>query len=158
MEIREAAAEEAGALARLVNAAFVVERFFKRGDRTTPDAVRRLMDEGTFLVVDGEGGRPAACVFVRQDGRRGYFGMLSVDPAAQGRGLGRGLIDAVEARLHAAGCVAVDIHVVNLRTDLPPFYRRIGYVESGTRPFPDPAEATQPCHMVVMTKSLRQSG
>ena len=80
--------------------------------------------------------------------------MLSIDPAHQGRGLGRLLIDAVESRCRAAGCPRMKIHIVNLREELPPFYRRLGYVEDGTLPFSTPEEATRPCHFIVMTKAL----
>jgi GNAT superfamily N-acetyltransferase len=80
--------------------------------------------------------------------------MLSVSPDIQGRGLARRIVAEVEERLLLAGCHALDIYVVNLRTELPPFYRKLGYVESGTSPFPHPDEATQPCHIIVMTKSL----
>jgi GNAT superfamily N-acetyltransferase len=153
--MRIATPDDADALARLINDAFVVERFFKRGDRTSPDNVRSLMHEGEFLVRDREDGSPAACVFVKHKAARGYFGMLSVAPDVQGRGLGRQIIAEVEDRLRQAGCDALDIYVVNLRTELPPFYRKLGYVESGTTTFPDPPEATQPCHIVVMTKDLR---
>ena len=61
------------------------------------------------------------------------------------------MIAAAEAYCRDAGCVALDINVVNLRTELPPFYKRLGYVETGSAPFTDP-RATRPCHMIVMTK------
>jgi GNAT superfamily N-acetyltransferase len=153
--MRIATPEDADALAPLINDAFSVERFFKRGDRTSPEDVRSLMREGEFLVRDRDDGSPVACVFVKHNGTRGYFGMLSVAPDVQGRGLGRGIITEVEERLRQVGCEALDIYVVNLRTELPPFYRKLGYVESGTRPFVHPDEATQPCHIIVMTKTLR---
>ena len=38
--------------------------------------------------------------------------------------------------------------------ELPPFYRRFGYAEAGTRPFLDTERATGPCHFIVMTKAL----
>lgn len=155
--LRIAIQDDADALTRLINDAFAVERFFKRGDRTSPDDVRRLMGEGEFLIHDREDGSPAACVFVKHAGARGYFGMLSVAPDMQGRGLGRQIVADVEARLRQAGCHALDIYVVNLRTELPPYYRKLGFVESGTIPFMDPAEATRPCHIIVMTKDLRAS-
>jgi hypothetical protein len=47
----------------------------------------------------------------------------------------------------------VDIRVVNLRTELPPFYRRLGYVEQRTEPFTDP-RAHRPCHFICMSKTL----
>lgn len=152
--MRIATPNDAAALARLINQAFAVEMFFKRGDRTSPDDVRRLMGEGEFLVHDRDDGSPAACVFVKHTAARGYFGMLSVAPDLQGRGLARHVVGEVEEQLRRAGCDALDIYVVNLRTELPPFYRKLGYVESGTVAFPHPDEATQPCHIVVMTKSL----
>ena len=153
-EMRVAVPDDADAVARLINDAFVVERFFKRGDRTSAENVRDLMRAGEFLVQDREDGSPAACVFVKHKGSCGYFGMLSVAPDMQGRGLARRFIAEVEERLRDAGCDALDIYVVNFRTELPPFYRKLGYTESGTRPFVDPAEATQPCHIIVMTKAL----
>jgi hypothetical protein len=46
------------------------------------------------------------------------------------------------------------LSVVDLRTELPPFYRALGYAERTTAPFPHPERATQPCHMIVMSKNL----
>ena len=159
-QLRIARADEASAVAALVNAAFQVEAFFKRGDRTDAVEVGNLMQRGEFLVLDhseapdAPGTGLAACVYTRTNGDRGYFGMLSIDPRSQGRGLGRSMIAAVESRFRAQGCQAVDIQVVNLRKELPPFYERLGYVASGTLPFPDDGSATEPCHFVVMTKRL----
>jgi GNAT superfamily N-acetyltransferase len=152
--LRVASPAEAPIVAELINQAFAVEMFFKRGDRTSPDNVRSLMRDGQFFIHDREDGSPAACVFVKHTNGRGYFGMLSVAPDLQGRGLARQIIAEVEDRLRREGCAALDIYVVNLRTELPPFYRKLGYVESGTTPFPHPDEATQPCHIIVMTKRL----
>jgi ribosomal protein S18 acetylase RimI-like enzyme len=158
--LRTARAAEAAAIAALVNAAFQVEAFFKRGDRTDAGEIGNMMQRGEFLVLDhseapdAPGTGLAACVYTRTNGDRGYFGMLSIDPGSQGRGLGRSMIAAVESRFRAQGCRAVDIHVVNLRKELPPFYERLGYVASGTLPFPDDGSATEPCHFIVMTKRV----
>lgn len=159
-QLRVARPDEAPAVAALVNAAFQVEAFFKRGDRTNAAEVLDLMQRGEFLVLDepdeadDSRARLTACVYARVHGDRGYFGMLSIDPRCQGRGLGRSMVAAVESRFRAQGCRAVDIHVVNLREELPPFYERFGYVISGTLPFPDDGSATQPCHFIVMTKCM----
>ena len=158
--LRTARAAEAAAIAALVNAAFQVEAFFKRGDRTDAGEIGNMMQRGEFLVLDhseapdAPGTGLAACVYTRTNGDRGYFGMLSIDPRSQGRGLGRSIIAAVESRFRAQGCRAIDIHVVNVRKELPPFYERLGYVASGTLPFPDDGGATQPCHFIVMTKRV----
>jgi GNAT superfamily N-acetyltransferase len=78
--------------------------------------------------------------------------MLSIDPSRQKQGLGARLMAAAEARCQEAGCHEMELEVVNLRTELPPFYRRFGYAEMGTRPFTDPSKI--PCHFIVMTKPL----
>jgi len=95
-----------------------------------------------------------ATVYVEVRGERGYFGLLSVEPALQGRGLGRLLVDAAEAQCRAVGCTAMDIRVVDVRAELPPFYRRLGYRETGSEPFSEDGAAKMPCRFIVMSKAL----
>lgn len=145
-------------LARLINAAYVVEGFFLAGERTSPDQVRARLQHSAscFLVVDDPQApeRLAACVWVEVREDRGYFGMLAVEPAWQGRGLARLLITAVENHCRSAGCRFLDISVVNLRSELPAFYRQFGFAPYGTAPFHDPVKLTRPAHLVLMTKPL----
>ena len=152
--VRPAVPEDAPTLANLINEAFKVEAFFKIGDRTSVDEILQMMADGQFLVLEEPLGTMAGCVYLKFQGDRAYFGMLSIAPSRQGRGLGRILIDAVEARSRERGCRAVDIHIVNLRNELPGFYRRLGYVDAGTLPFSDADRASRPCHFIVMTKAL----
>jgi GNAT superfamily N-acetyltransferase len=153
LRIRLATMSDVNDLVRVVNAAFVVERFFVDRDRTDAEGVRALLAKGEFLVAEDEAGRIVACVYTERRGDRGYFGLLSVLPEFKRQGHGRQLIDFVEARFRAAGCRQVDIRVVNLRTELPPIYRRLGYVELGTESFEDP-RASRPCHFILMSKPL----
>jgi len=80
-----------------------------------------------------------------------------VDPAHQQFGLGRRLTKAAEDRLRALGCEGVDITVLSLRPELPPIYRRFGYVETGTEAFVParPLKEGLACHCIVMSKDLR---
>lgn len=151
--IREGRADEAAELAALISKAYEVEAFFKIGDRTDAADVRDRMRRGRFLVLDGPDGL-AGCVYLVINGDKGYFGLLSIDPLRQKQGLGARLIAAAEDECRKAGCREMEIEVVNLRTELPPFYRQFGYQETGTRPFPDVERATRPCHFIVMTKRL----
>jgi len=151
--IREAAPDDAETIARLVNEAFRRERFFIDHDRTDPQKVRELLQKGTFLLTEETRGL-SGCVYVELRGERGYFGLLSVDPAKQRSGLGSQLIGAAEEFCRAAGCRVMDLTIVNLRTELPAFYRQRGYSESGTEPFPAAAQAKMPCHLVRMSKLL----
>jgi len=150
--IRHAGAADAEAVARIVNQAYEVERFFVLGDRTSPADVLAHLRRGVLLVAK-EGETVVGCVFVQGHGDRGSFGMLAVDPLRQGAGLGCQLIDAAERHIRAAGGRFVDIQVVNLRTDLLPRYRRLGYADVGTAPYVH-RPTIQPCHFVVMRKEL----
>ena len=153
VHVRDATASDAEAIASLVNRAFLVERFFVDGDRTSLAEISRLLETGTLLLAETDG-RLVDCVYVELRGDRGYFGMLSVDPSRQGEGLGRRLVDAAEDRCRSRGCRLMEIHVVDVREELPPFYRRLGYVEVGEEPFPDTERAKIPARFVVMTKPL----
>lgn len=154
MAIRIAEPGDARALAALISLAYRVEDFFKIGDRTNEADVLARMERASFLILENEAGTLAGCVYVDVRGDTGYFGMLSIDPSRQGQGLGRRLVAAAEDHCRNAGCRVMELEVVNLRTELPPFYRRFGYVESGTRPFTDTEFAKLSCHFILMTKSL----
>jgi len=156
MNIRLATIDDAQVLAGIINRAFVVESFFKIGDRTSPENVAGMMRAGGQFLLAEENQQAVGCVFVKTKGDTGYFGMLSVDPGQQGKGLGRVLIDASETFLRDLGCREIEIEVVNLRQELPPFYEKFGYQKTEERPFTDFDRASQPCHFVVMTKTLRQ--
>jgi len=154
MKTRTAELEDSENIASLVNVAFRPERFFIDAERTDPEKVRALLQKGKFLLA-GEASALAGCVYVELRGERGYFGLLAVDPALQHSGLGSRLVGAAEQYCRDAGCLFMDLTIVNLRTELPGFYHRLGYVESGTMPFPsDQHPPNQPCHLVRMSKPL----
>jgi GNAT superfamily N-acetyltransferase len=153
LAIRRAAADAVPAIVSLVNRAFEVEAFFVEKDRTNAAEVAEMLTRGVFLLAEAKGAL-AGCVLVEVRGQRGYFGLLSVEPARQGEGIGRALVEAAEDHCRRAGCAAMDIRVVDLRKELPPFYRRLGYEETGTEPFPEPEITKLPCRFVVMSKPL----
>ena len=141
------------AIVRLINTAFLVERFFIDRDRTNSEMVRSLMEKGKFLLVD-DGPSLAGCVYVEPRGERGYLGLLSIDPGRQRSGLGRRLVAAAEHFFRAAGCRFSDLSIVNVRTELPAFYRKLGYAETGTSPFFADTPPKVPAHFILMSKSL----
>lgn len=151
---RQAAAADIPAIVALVNRAYLIEQFCVAGDRTDAAEIARMLEDGTILLAERDGA-PIGCVYVALQRDHGYFGLLSVDPTAQGQGLGRALIDAAEAWCRAAGCREIRIRTIDVRTELPPFYRRLGYAEIGiTEPFPLPAKARMPLQFVIMSKAL----
>ena len=151
--VREATASDLPEIVSLINRAFEVERFFKAGDRTDAETVRQNMRDGKFLVLR-EGELMIACVWMKITGDRAYLGTLSVDPSRQKSGIGARMMREAESYARANGCRALDIRIVNLRTELPAIYRKFGFVETGTEILQDTEKFTQPVHFVRMSKEL----
>jgi N-acetylglutamate synthase-like GNAT family acetyltransferase len=151
--VREATASDLPEIVSLINRAFEVERFFKAGDRTDAETVRQNMTDGKFLVLR-EGHEMVACVWLKITGDRAYLGTLSVDPSRQKSGQGARMMREAESYARAAGCRALDIRIVNLRTELPAIYRKFGFVETGTEILQDTEKFTQPVHFIRMSKEL----
>jgi GNAT superfamily N-acetyltransferase len=143
---------------RVTNLAYVVEQFFIDGERTDEAEVRALMGQpnSAFLVIDDPDipGRLRVSVHTEVHGDRGYFAMLAVDPAHQGTGLARRLIQAIEEHCRAAGCTRLDFDMINLRTELPAFYARFGFVQIGAAEMGDRHKLKQPCHRITMSKAI----
>ena len=65
--------------------------------------------------------------------------------------------DAAEDLLRQRGCVVADLDVIYWRTELPPIYRRYGYVETGIKNFDPQQPVKQPglqCRAILMSKPL----
>ena len=148
---RKAGTTDVAAIVSLLNTAFAMEWDFIDRDRTNAAEIMQYLGAGVFLVADTEDGSLASCMYLEQRGARLYLGMLAVNPSQQGRGLGRQMIDLAERQAALLGCEALDIRIINLRTELPPFYRALGFVDNGTEPFDDP-KLTKPAHFIRMTK------
>jgi predicted N-acetyltransferase YhbS len=155
--IRSASAVDIPGIVTLLNAAFAMEWDFIARDRTSAPEIERYMTTGTFSVVDGGTDALASCMYLEQRGDRMYLGMLAVRPGQQGSGLGRRMMDEAERQTVARGCVAIDLRIVDRRTELPPFYRKLGFVDNGTEPLVDP-KLTKPAHFIRMTKAVTQGG
>jgi GNAT superfamily N-acetyltransferase len=152
-QLRIADAADAEAITRLINAAFQVERFFLDADRIDIEEVRSRLSRGRFILAE-EDRAINGCVYVEPNGERAYLGLLSVEPALQGSGMGKLLMEAAEDHCRAAGCRFMDLRVVNVRKELPPFYQKLGYVQTGTAVFPEETRTMVPCHFLIMSKPL----
>lgn len=153
--LRRASASDYAAMVELINSAFAVEKFLE-GNRTNEDELAQRMRKGEFLLGHDESGTLVAVVYVELRGSRGYFGMLSVDPKRQGEGIGRKMVEAAEEYCREKGCTAMDLTVLSLRPELPPLYRKLGYMESGVEEFRPsrPLKDSLECHCIVMSKAL----
>lgn len=153
-KIRIATAADAPQITAVINAAFrIAEEFFIDGNRITKAEVEESLTKGAFLLAEVDG-KLNGCVYVELRGERSYLGLLSVDPTSQQTGLGSRLMIEAERYCRERGSRSMDILIVNLRDELPAFYQRRGYIESGTTPFPADVPTRIPCHFINMSKSL----
>lgn len=156
---RVATVDDIPLLVDLINRAYVAEAAIIHGLRTDRlDLHTKIAAPNTwFLVFDepssDESPALAGCVCLDCDGHRGHIGLLSVNPEAQGRGLGAQLLRAAEAHCQQQMCCPImELDVVSVRHELFGFYEHMGFVRTGELPFPQEARLKQPAHLVTMQK------
>lgn len=150
---RNAVEADAEVLMILINRAFEVERPFFTTERIDLTETLEHFGKGTFIVAEDDESL-AGCNYVELRGDSGYFGLLSIDPAHQGRGLGRILVEKAEEFCRKAGRPVMRIRVLNHRTELPPFYEKLGYHNAGIEEVEQVETAKMPYHFIVMEKAL----
>jgi N-acetylglutamate synthase-like GNAT family acetyltransferase len=154
VQLRIAGNADVEGLMDLINAAFrKAEGYIIDRDRVDLEVVESLLAKGEFLVAEEESSL-AGCVYLELRGERAYLGLLSVDPTRQKAGVGSMLMREAELHCDRAGCRFIDLKTIDLRKDNRAFYKRRGYVETGTEPFPSDLDAKLPCHFVNMSKPL----
>ena len=165
VQVRIAEREDAESVTTVINSAFRrAEEFFVDGDRIDVGSVLNFLNSGKVLLAESEG-TLLGCVYVEprqvdsddssaHSPDHAYLGLLAVDPAHQQCGLGSVLMNAAEDYCRGLGASFMNIKVVHLRAELLPYYRRRGYVETGTSPFPANVATKVPCHFIDMSKPL----
>lgn len=134
-------------VAVLVNSAYrgeaskigwTTEAFILGGQRTDADKVREIVmgSEQCILLAelsvdDSARSQLIGCAHLTFHSDHIYFGMLSVSPNAQGKGIGRQLLAEIEAIAAARGLSRVVMTVIHLRQELIAYYVRRGYVPTG---------------------------
>ena len=165
VRVRLAQLEDAEKITTVINSAFRgAEQFFVDADRVDVAEVLNFLSSGKFLLAESEH-TLLGCVYIEprhldsnrssaQSPDRAYLGLLAVGPAHQQSGVGSMLMDAAEDYCRALGLSFMDIKVVNLREELAGFYRKRGYVQTGTSAFPAEVKTKLPCHFIDMSKPL----
>src|SRR5687767_7068966 len=116
-QIRQAVPEDAVKLAALVNGAYrgdyarrgwTTEADLIDGTRTDASALEELINRPDTTILKYEKqGHILGCVELTHQPPNLYLGMLTVDPATQGSGVGKILLLAGEAFARDKGCTAV---------------------------------------------------
>jgi ribosomal protein S18 acetylase RimI-like enzyme len=128
--VREAAEEEVEDLVDLIHSAF--EEYYGRLD---PPSGAHAEDEASLLAKLRRGGayiafknsEPAGCVLYQPEADHVYMERLSVLPAYRGRGIGRALVEAVEAHARRLGLPCVRLGVRAEPVENRDYYQRLGY-------------------------------
>ncbi len=130
IELREAQADDAPALASLLHAAF--EQY--RGKLDPPSGVH-LETAATLrakmlharAVLASLNGKTAGCVFYEPQGQSIYLGRLAVLPAYRRHGIARALVAYVETQARARGIPRVQLGVRLALPQLIAYYEGLGY-------------------------------
>jgi GNAT superfamily N-acetyltransferase len=153
-QIREAIASDFAAIAGLLNKSFEVESEYLEQPPEDVNSVAKDLGNGIYLVAADSHGL-VGCVHIDAL-RRGIF-KLAVRLTARRKGYGRKLMAAAEEHGKGIGWTNATIAIVSFRTELPKFYREIGYVETGVTKevmLDPPARVLKPCCLILMTKNL----
>ncbi len=141
------------AIVDLINRAYLVESHFVSAPRIGEDAVMARIADQEMLVLRARD-RVIATAHMAVKGDSGHLGLVSVEPTMQGQGLGKRIIALAEDLARSRGAVQMKLQVVNLREELPPFYRQLGYQETGTSVFDETKCTLLPVHFIDMAKKL----
>lgn len=125
-----------------------VVRLWKECDLVRPwndphkDIRRKLTVQPELFLVGLMNGSVVATAMAGFDGHRGWVNYLAVAERYRRRGLGRALMDRVEALLKSAGCPKLNLQVRSTNTAVLAFYERLGYAQEqrislGKRLIPD---------------------
>ena len=118
----------------------LIQRAFSsmEGRIDPPSSLHRLTPAG--LAVAGEVwvlGQPAvACMVLKVVEGRLYLGKLAVEPALQGRGLGRQMVARAEARARELGLAEVALETRVELEENHRFYLGLGFHEAGRSAHP----------------------
>lgn len=94
---------------------------------TLPEIEKKIArDSDLFLVAESEG-TIIGSVIGGYDGRRGLIYHLAVATSFRGKGIGSCLMDEVEARLRAKGCLKCYLLVTNDNPEAEVYYQQRGW-------------------------------
>ena len=132
--IREARPDDAAAIADLLG-----QLGYPAVAEAVEPRIERMLAAGDRLVVAELEGQVVGLAnlhvspSIEYDAPAGKLGALVVDEAHRGTGVGRALVEAMEAEARAQGCAVFFLTTAARRRDAHAFYARLGLAETGKR-------------------------
>lgn len=107
-----------------------IEKGVSLGSSDTPEEIKKklLRDPDLFLVAEDHG-EIVGTVIGGFDGRRGLIYHLAVSASFRGQGFGSLLMNEVEARLRAKGCIRCYLLVTTDNPEAMRFYKNLGWTQ-----------------------------
>lgn len=105
-----------------------IEKGVHTGRSDTPNEIQKKLtrDPDLFLVAE-EDGKIIGTVIGGYDGRRGLIYHLAVHALFRGRGIGSRLMDELESRLRAKGCIRCYLLVTTDNEEAMHYYEKRGW-------------------------------
>jgi GNAT superfamily N-acetyltransferase len=140
---KTATIHDTDSLAFLVNSAYrgdsskagwTTEADLLDGQRTDKEALSEIINlpHNQIEMALDDNQQVIGCVHLKEEGNGGlYFGMLTVSPILQAKGLGKEIIKHVESVAREKNCNRIRISVIPQRKELIAFYERRGFVSTG---------------------------
>ena len=103
------------------------------GQRTDANEVSNLItSDNSLMLLYMQGGETIGSVYLQHGKGVVFMGMLVVEPALQGQGIGKKLMQsAEESAIKIWGVDKIGMYVISLRPELIAFYERRGYRRTG---------------------------
>jgi N-acetylglutamate synthase-like GNAT family acetyltransferase len=145
MVIREAGGSDILALVDILRSSFreVAERFgltiencpkslaFCTRERIEDDFERGLM----YFILEDDGGACGCVAMERAGAEVCYLQRLAVLPENRRRGFGETLVHHIFDRAGRMGIRRIEIGIISKQTELKNWYKKVGFVEKGTKKF-----------------------
>jgi ribosomal protein S18 acetylase RimI-like enzyme len=158
-------------LAAFINAAYrgdssrqgwTTEADLLDGQRTDVQSLRETLGQpDSVILMLLHADKLVGSVFLQNQSRSCYLGMLTVKPSLQSSGIGKRLLRLAEEFAHDRWRASrISMTVIHKRSELIEWYKRRGYLETGRRePFPYRERRvglpkTDDLEFVVLEKSL----
>ncbi len=170
MPVTIASLEDTPALTALINSAYrgeaskkgwTTEADLLKGElRTDIPTLTGIMNRSQAIILKYTTieGNITGSVFLEQQERGLYLGMLSVSPLQQASGVGKQLMKAAEHYAKEYNCPCIFMNVISVRQELIAWYERLGYQKTGEiKPMPTDTKfgvPTQPLEFAIMEKKV----
>ncbi len=128
--------------------------------RTDIPTLSAIMEKPSSVILKytTEDGLLIGSVYLDQQEKGLYLGMLTVSPQLQAAGIGKQLMKAAEEFAKEKNCPCIFMNVISVRDELIAWYERLGYTKTGeTKPVPsDPrfGVPVQPLEFHIMQKKM----